>query len=172
MAAFKYDYTSDESSDNESQPENSIGTLDLSARHLTSEGVTLYFKNFEETQEQRREELNTLILATNGIRTVTIDFSKFVNLKILDLSNNEISILPEGITDLPLTTLIIKKNKLTHTGLPKSFQKLVLLKVCHMSGNDLKRFPRQLLDAKNLEYLYIGSAKLTEVPREIDMLQK
>lgn len=170
---YKYSYdSSSESSDNENQSGNSIGTLDLTSSHLTSEKIALYFERFEETQAKRYEILDTLILAHNFLQTVTIDVSRFVNLRTLDLSNNQISFLPDAITRLPLTCLIVKNNYLTNSGLPKCFQEFTSLKVCHMSGNQLFKFPAQLLEVKNIEYLYVGNNRITELPRDIDALKK
>lgn len=167
---YKYSFDSaSESSDNENQSGSSIGTLDLTSLRLTSESIIQYFEKFE---EKRFEIVDTLILAHNSLRTVTIDVLRFLNLKTLDLSNNQISLLPDTITQLPLTSLIVKNNQLTDSGLPKCFQKLVSLKVCHMSGNQLSKFPKQLLDARNIEYLYMGNNRITELPREIHVLQK
>ena len=168
---YTYDSAS-ESSDNENQGTNSIGTLDLTSFHLTAETIVMYFQKFQETQDKRYEILDTLVLAHNFLQSITIDMTRFVNLKILDLSNNQITSLPDTIMQLPLTHLIVKNNQLTNFGLPKCLRKLVTLKVCNMSGNHLSNFPKQLLEVRNIEYLYVGNNRITELPREIDALQK
>ena len=149
---YKYSYdSSSEGSDSENYAANSIGTLDLTSSRLTSENIIQYFIEFEKNQDRRYEILDTLILAHNTLDSVTIDISKFMNLKTLDLSNNQIKCLPDEISQLPLTSLIVKNNYLSDSGIPKCFQKFITLKVCNMSGNQLTKFPKQLLEARSIE---------------------
>ena len=170
---YKYSYdSSSEGSDSEDHSKNSIGTLDFSSCQLTSENIVKYLENFDDQFSKRFEIVDTLILDHNFLGVISLDISRFTNLKTLDLSNNQIKSLPEAVCQLPLVSLIVKNNRLTDAGLPKCFQKLISLKVCNMSGNQLSTFPNQVLSAKNLEYLYVGNNRITEVPKQIETLQK
>lgn len=171
MYEYSYD-SSSEGSDNESRTPVSIKALDLSSAHLNSETLAKYLENTEENFGKRPEIVDTLLLAYNSIDTILVDASKFTSLRALDMSNNQMTSLPEAISQLPLTTLIVKNNRLTNDGLPKSFRKLHNLRMCNFSGNQLSRFPIQLLETRNLEYLYLGSNQIAELPKEIDVLQR
>lgn len=170
---YKYSYdSSSESSDNESHSRDSAATLDFSYQNLNSEDLVKNLEKMEIKFGKQQEAINTLLPAYNFIDVIDANVSKFNSLKTLDLSNNHITSLPEAISQFPLTTLIVKNNRLTNSGLPKSLKNLRSLKMCNFSGNRLSKFPNQLLEIKSLEYLYLGSNRIKELPNEIEVLKK
>lgn len=173
MYRYRYDSTS-ESSDSDCQLSlNPIKTYDLSYALLSTENVTKHIDDLDQSSDSKRHEsIDTLLLIHNTLDTVPINVSKFSSLKRLDISNNEITTLPEVISCLPLVILIAKNNRLTSDGLPKSFRGLRHLKVCNFSGNHLSRFPEQCLEVTNLEYLYLGNNSISQLPNEISKLQR
>lgn len=81
----------------------------------------------------------------------------------LDLSNNNLEILPESVTSLVnLTHLDIKSNQLT--SLPDSIGRLGKLKVFNVSGNSLAALPDRIESCRALEELMANFNQLTRLP--------
>lgn len=164
---------SSESSDSENQSKtfNPNKTLNFSEVILNLQDATKQLENLCKSTEKRKEFINAIVLTHNELDMIPLNIANFTNLKILEISNNLISTLPDAILQLPLTTLIMKNNRLVNSGLPKLFGKLNL-KDCRLSGNNFSNFPEQLLEIKSLEYLYLGNNSITELPKEIDALKR
>jgi Leucine-rich repeat (LRR) protein len=72
-----------------------------------------------------------------------------------------------------LKNLIMKDNLLEDMSIPKGFdEKLTQLEVVNFSGNMLTQFPYQLLNMSNLKEIYLGSNKISVLPRNYELLQK
>lgn len=107
---------------------------------------------------------------------------QFANLKILDLSSNAITQLPDAVCQLPLVTLIAKNNLLTNGSLPKSLLSKQVnagstvggstLKELNLSGNQLTHFPEQVTELRQLKYLYLGGNKISTVSKDIWKMQR
>ncbi len=173
MFGYRYDSSESSDGDGEHQTSNPIKTLDFSESSLDSRNAAEQFENFSKSIcEKRHETIETLLAVHNELDALPSNVSKFCNLKKLDISNNQLTALPEAILQLPLTTLLAKNNRLTHTGLPKSLEKLTNLKVCNFSGNNFSEFPQQLIDVRSMEYLYLGNNQIAELPKEIELMRK
>lgn len=170
---YQYSYDSSESSDSETRDSlNPIKTLDFSESFRTSQDAAEQLENLSKSSEERDKPVERLFLLQNNLTIVPDNVSKFMRLKTLDLSNNYISSLPNSILQLPLNALIVKNNRLTDSGIPKSLKQLRTLKVCNLSGNSLTKFPQQLAEIRSLEYLYLGNNAIVELPKEIETLQR
>ena len=81
----------------------------------------------------------------------------------LNLSNNQISDLPEAITKLSnLTELYLSNNQLS--ALPKSVIKLSNLTELYLSNNQLSFLPESLGNFSNLTELYLSANQLSFLP--------
>lgn len=162
-------YTSD-SSDSDSREQKS---LDYGHLNVTTEFLEDDFTNLYQTKKAA-EDIETIQLNHNRLRHVPLSIIKFNNLKVLDLSSNSLTSLPESLLlHCPLSSLIVKNNLLTNKSLPKSFQlKHGCLKELNLSGNKLKHFPEQIIELKQLKYLYLGGNQIKTISKEIWKLQK
>lgn len=112
----------------------------------------------------------------------------------LDVSHNQISILPPAVKHLDmlvsldisnnglchaceelaalksLQVFVAKNNALDDDSLPKSFATLTALRVLNLGGNNLTEFPPWLTDMPGLRQLYLGDNKIQELPRTINQL--
>ena len=89
-----------------------------------------------------------------------------LTIQILDLSNNQLSKLPESICNLTaLVELDVSSNDLED--LPQDIGKLSKLTHVNASHNQLKCFPLALFDCTNLEVLNLEKNDIEFIPSEI-----
>lgn len=160
-------YTSD-SSDND----NPNKVLEFS--HLMLDTATLdhNLDAFANNEKKPASEVESIILNHNQLSTVPENIIKFLNLRILDISSNGLTVLPDILMHCPLTSLIAKNNSLTNESLPKSFTVTSTLKELNLSGNHLKNFPDQIVDFHNLKYLYLGGNNIVNISKDIGRLRR
>ncbi|NOQ25006.1 MAG: GTP-binding protein [Bacteroidales bacterium] len=95
--------------------------------------------------------------------------AKQKNLTELDLSNLEITELPEQISELTnLTDLNLNSNQLS--SLPDSFSKLINLKTLYLGDNQLNSLPESISELTNLTDLDLDSNQLSSLPESISKL--
>lgn len=139
-------------------------TLSAKLDTITSErGSHLHRANFYES----------MILQHNRLTTLPESLTHFVNIKILNLSGNNLTFIPEMILELKnLTSLIAKNNCLEDSGIPKNLGVCRSLREVNFSGNSLTRFPEQLLELDGLRFLYVGGNQISMIPNTIGRLQR
>ncbi|CAK1582759.1 unnamed protein product [Parnassius mnemosyne] len=156
-------YTSD-SCDSDSREQK---TLDLSSKLLDSINISTELKCIID-EKDCAENYEIILLYSNRIKALPESINKFCNLKILDVSNNRLAVLPDLLKNCPLTSLIAKHNQLTNESLPKSFfSTRNTLRELNLSGNQLNFFPEQVLDLNSLKYLYLGGNNIANIPKDI-----
>ncbi|KAM8857298.1 leucine-rich repeat-containing protein 58 [Synchiropus picturatus] len=144
----------------------------------------------EGVSEERRREAKQLYLNYNRLGSLPSALELFCNLEFLDISNNGLTALSDGITRLgKLRTLLAKNNRLSEASLPKDFgslglevlnlsgnrfqeiplqcTKLRLLRSLSLGGNRLKSIPAEIEDLSSLELLYLGGNLITAIPPEV-----
>lgn len=162
-------YTSD-SSDSESRE---LKTLNYSRLELTPFTLEVTFLNLYPNHEKRYGDIETILLNHNQLRTVPVSICRFNNLRILDLSSNQLTALPDFLVECPLTSLIAKNNQLTNDSLPKSLlSKSGMMRELNLSGNHFTHFPEQILELRGLKYLYLGGNKIAGISKDIWKVQR
>lgn len=125
------------------------------------------------TDNRRYGDIETVLLAHNLLRTVPLSLARFANLHVLDISANGLTELPDFLAALPLTSLIAKNNALTDRSLPKTLlSRTGVLRELNLSGNQLTRFPDQILELRGLKYLYLGGNKIGAIPKDVWKVQR
>lgn len=122
----------------------------------------------------RPELITTLNLSGNRLTKMPIVIDLFFNLQILDVSQNALTHLPNGLNNLTnLATLIGSNNRLGMESFPKDFGTAMssCLRVLSLGGNELTSIPSQILEMTQLRSLYLGSNRITELTRDIDRLE-
>lgn len=164
-------YTSDSSSDSDSQEQK---TLDYSRLGLSVECLEDNLKHLQKMS--KLTDIETVLLNHNLIATLPSSaLTRFNNLHVLDLSSNGLTQLPQDLLQIcPLTKLILKNNLLTNSALPKCFKttKYNGLRELNLSGNLLTHFPDAVLELTNLKYLYLGANKIKSISKDIWRLQE
>lgn len=167
----EYSSDSTEGSDSESYERK---TLDFGRLGLTLDCLEENLSHLHEISKLKGIEI--VLLDHNVITSIsTITLSRFKNLRVLDLSANGLTQLPQDLLQVcPLKKLILKNNLLTNGSLPKCFKsaKYSGLTELNLSGNLLRRFPDAVLELRNLKYLYLGANKITTISKDIWRLQR
>lgn len=155
-------YTSD-SSDSDSEG-NKI--IDLAYLLLDLNTVR---NNLDEYFDENQTFLavEKIILHHNQLSRLPENITKFSNTKILDISNNSVTFLPDVFKYLPLSTLVAKNSGLNNSSLPKYFSNCSTLKELNLSGNHLIHFPEQILNFTMLKFLYLGGNGMQEISKNI-----
>jgi internalin A len=111
------------------------------------------------------------ILKMNKCEISDIDpsFYRVPNLKELQLQENPLNVLPEGISQMQsLEKLSFYKCQLDR--LPDDFFNIPKLVIADLYYNELKSLPKSLGNAENIEVLFLSHNQLIEVPEEIGEL--
>ncbi|KAH8306593.1 hypothetical protein KR018_009007 [Drosophila ironensis] len=168
-------YTSD-SSDTDSREQK---TLDFGRMSLDLVTLEDHLSCPQKGLLKASGDIETMLLNHNRLAGLPRLLQQFNNLKILDLSSNAITQLPEAVCQLPLVTLIAKNNLLTNGSLPKSLLAKLgpnshggsTLKELNLSGNQLTHFPEQVTELRQLKYLYLGGNKISSISKDIWKMQ-
>lgn len=141
------------------------GVLDFS--HLS-----LNTLNIDNISNERKRDTRQLYLNYNRLFSLPSSVSLFCNLEFLDISNNGLSAICDGVTRLTkLRTLLAKNNRLDEFSLPKDFGSLQL-EVLNFSGNRFEEIPLQCTKLLRLQSLSLGGNRLKSIPAEIENLTR
>jgi len=140
--------------------------------------------------------ISTLTLTSNKLLQIPIEIKNLENLRHLNLSNNQLKILPEDLFFKlnQLETLNLSNNlleqcplfygdnnkklaiiNLSHNQLqilPDFPQQLENLSQIDLSYNQFQIFPNTILHLNSLKIISIDSNQLTEIPNELSQLHK
>ncbi len=110
-------------------------------------------------------------LQGNALHEMPLQLAKLTRLQTLLAGNNQISIFPMQLCQLPcLTALSLEDNKLA--SLPVEIGRLVRLKVVNMDNNFLSSLPSTFFQLTNLEELSLANNKLEIISSDIGKLKK
>lgn len=174
---YRPSYSESSSSDSDSL-NNSEKTIDLSHKSLDYNSLSTYLEDIREKITFKEDEVNpldvyTLNLYQNQLVDIPINITTFQNLRVVDISSNQLKRLPDILLSFPLTSLIAKNNFFQNDSLPKSFESVSkTLTNLNLSGNCLTHFPLQILEAKHLLYVYLGGNRIQDVPMEVASLTR
>jgi internalin A len=121
-------------------------------------------------EEAREKNLKLLNLSYNRLTEIPESITRLKKLTALYLSHNQLADLPGSITRLRnLTTLYLNDNGLTE--LPDSITRLQNLTALHLSRNELTELPDSITRLQNLTMLNLSDNGLTELPDSITRLR-
>lgn len=144
-------------------PEPAEGEHVLSLVRLGPENLSL-----EQVPEERRRELQQLLLPHNRLLVLPPPVARFSQLHLLDISNNSLAYIGDELLGLSkLRTLLAKNNRLDEASLPKEMGGM-RLEVVNFSGNHFEELPSQLLQMRSLKTLSMGGNRLKSIPAEIE----
>jgi Leucine-rich repeat (LRR) protein len=117
-------------------------------------------------------ELETLVLADNGLREVSAKIGRLKRLRMLDLGHNALTQVPDTLGDLDGLTdfLYLHDNRLT--SLPSSFDQLKKLRYLNLSENAFATLPDVVCGLANLIELRASDNQLTRLPDSVGQLSR
>lgn len=156
-----------------SSPLSGPGVLDFSYMDLVE--IESHLENA--LKQHNGEKILELHLNNNLLNDFhTSALLSFRNLIHLDISSNQLKVLPQEVLHLhTLRSLIIKDNLLDDNSLPKELGEYLgsSLEVINLTGNLFTQFPYQLFDMINLKEIYLGANKIgTLPPKNYELLAK
>jgi len=112
----------------------------------------------------RLKSLDTLILSDNGIKSIPATFGHMMNLRILRMKNNALTLLPPELETLgkTLTELDVSNNNLIR--LPNEIGKLKRLVQLDISGNQIQQLPPNIGNMDGLVWLNMEDNKIDAIP--------
>lgn len=85
-------------------------------------------------------------------------------LQVLDLVDNELSALPEGLADLKNLTSFTLASNPSISNIDYNWEALQRLETLDLSKNGIKRYPESLQRLYNLKYLNLSQNKFSKIP--------
>lgn len=131
-------------------------------KSLKLSGTKLQAKDFELIASLKN--LETLDLEYNNLKAFPLPILQLPKLKVLNLSQNQITELPKDIAKLTrLEELQLGANEFKT--FPSSILKLTELKTINLSRNHLSELPKGLLKMPKLEVLYLPHNNFVKFPQ-------
>jgi Leucine-rich repeat (LRR) protein len=117
-------------------------------------------------------DLETLVLAENGLSQLSEQISRLKRLRMLDIGHNALTSVPDGLGDLDGLTdfLYIHDNRLT--SLPSSLGRLTRLRYLNMSENAFEVFPECVSSMSSLIELRASDNYLASLPNSVGHLSR
>ena len=113
--------------------------------------------------------LKYLQINDNQIEEIPKEIGNLINLRGLNLSYNKIKEIPKELGNLiNLRFLYLSSNQIKL--IPKELGNLINLKELHFYDNQIKEIPRKLGNLINLEMLYIKNNQIKNIPKEFEDL--
>jgi len=113
-----------------------------------------------------KEEITTLYLHQNGLKTIPKEVFELANLQTLYISENDIKEISDEIGNLSkLRYINVSENQLS--SLPHAFTRLTNLKKLFINNNNFREFPEIVSLIPNLEILSLSSNKINKLPEQI-----
>jgi len=117
-------------------------------------------------------DLETLVLAENGLSEVSAHIGRLKRLRTLDLGHNALISVPDALADLECLTdfLYLHDNRLT--SLPSSLGRLTKLRYLNMSENAFEVFPECVSSMSSLIELRASDNYLVSLPDSVGRLSR
>jgi Leucine-rich repeat (LRR) protein len=111
-----------------------------------------------------RTELETLVLAENGLSEVSDHIGRLKNLRMLDLGHNQLAHVPDTLSDLDALTdfLYLHDNQLS--SLPDALARLTRLRYLNIGENAFDTLPKCIACMTSLVELRAPGNRLTSLP--------
>jgi internalin A len=122
-------------------------------------------------EEARKRGARTLDLSDLQLSALPESIGQLSQLQVLSVSNNLLSTLPESIGQFTeLQELNLSRNQLS--ALPESIGQLSRLQKLHLSGNQLSALPESIGQLSQLQKLYLSGNQLSALPESIGQLSR
>ncbi|MEB3311468.1 MAG: leucine-rich repeat domain-containing protein [Snowella sp.] len=115
--------------------------------------------------------MTKLNLSNNQISVIPDSIAELENLTELDLGHNQISVISDSIAELKnLITLYLWDNQISK--IPNAIMELEKLEELGLNSNQINEIPNTIAKLTNLKELYLSDNQISEIPNEIAELKK
>ncbi|XP_071586279.1 leucine-rich repeat-containing protein 2 isoform X2 [Heliangelus exortis] len=118
------------------------------------------------------QDLRVLELSKNQINHLPVEIGCLKNLKVLNVSFNNLSSVPPELGDCENLEKLDLSGNMEITELPFELSNLKQVTVVDMSANKFHSIPICVLRMSNLQWLDVSSNNLKELPEDIDRLDQ
>jgi hypothetical protein len=140
-----------------------------SGRKITSLTDIFNFNDLE-TALTYKETVKQLDLSSQNLSVLPDKVTQINSIKTLILKNNKLTSLPKKINRLyKLEHLLLDSNYLD--SLPLKFDKLKSLSILTLTSNQFNEFPSEVFKLKNLKVLDLSDNNITTIPAEIGSMK-
>lgn len=123
--------------------------------------------------EEDPRDVEILLFSHNRLKALPETLIRFINLRSLDISSNQLTHLDDCLVSLKnLANLVARNNLLDDNSFPKDFGTMQTLEEINLSGNRCTTIPPQILELENLRFLMMGANQVSVVPGAVRLLQK
>ncbi|XP_071951286.1 DISP complex protein LRCH3-like isoform X2 [Antedon mediterranea] len=113
--------------------------------------------------------LENLNCYKNVLKSIPPSVNKLSSLTFLNLSRNQLTILPSELCNLSLEVLIVSNNKLV--SLPEDIRHLSSLRNLDASCNEISTLPSSVSDMESLMHFNVRHNRLENLPEELSRLK-
>lgn len=118
--------------------------------------------------QSKKGNVVSIGLMGRNLKSVPESISNLTSLRVLELSGNQLTDLPNSIGNLNIETLILSSNQFTT--FPKIIKYLVSLKLLDLNYNKIFNLPDSISNLKFLKFLYLSGNSLMSLPKLIGKL--
>jgi Leucine-rich repeat (LRR) protein len=116
------------------------------------------------------KNLTDLIINNNHLSEIDL-LTNLTNLRVLNVASNDIAVFPAGLTNLVLLKdFDCNSNSIKDLTNFTPCSAFSAMQVLNLSGNELKKLPREIGTLITLEKFMIHENELTDLPSEIGLL--
>ncbi|QBN18371.1 leucine-rich repeat domain-containing protein [Flavobacterium nackdongense] len=117
--------------------------------------------------------LETLSFRNDHLKEIPQEIGDLPNLKVLDLSGNDFTVLPQSLRKLNhLEELYLNEEKNLFLNPNSTALNLPLnLKILHLENDALKNLPKEIYELKKLEQLFLNDNNFIQIPKEMNSLK-
>lgn len=151
---------------------SSLNRIDLAERNqieqdaYDGDGNHIYTNRIPKGIKHLADILEELIIPQGGVSKLPVEIFELKNLRVFDISRNEITKFPKGFSKLK-NLKILKIGNNDTANYPSDISSMSKLEVLNISHRDLKSIPNWVFKMSKLLELHVLDSNLTKIPKGV-----